>query len=275
MAIQVPEWEELARALTRRGAAGTVYLLGATDTGKTTLASFLLDTLGERTAYLDADAGQAALGPPGTLGVALPGGEVRLRFTGALTPTRALDETFKALEDLLGAAYAAGAETVIVDSCGYVEGRGGVAFQRRSVATLRPDHIVAIQREKELEPVLGPFKGRFGPKFHRIPPSSHAKERSRGERRRYREKRFAAYMEGAVRTRLSPDLQVRGEVPEDPTGTAAAVCDAAGWALAVGVVEAIDEEGITFLAPPPVPGVPAYLMMGQYRPGRRNRPGAP
>ncbi|QSZ66901.1 hypothetical protein RJ40_05040 [Methanofollis aquaemaris] len=273
MAIEVPEWEELARALTHRGAAGTIYLLGATDTGKTTLASFLLGCLGERTAYLDADGGQAALGPPGTLGVVLPGGDIRLRFTGALTPTRALDETFEALGALLMEAYAAGAETVVVDSCGYVEGRGGVAFQRRSVAALRPDHIIAIQRGRELEPVLGPFKGRFGPKFHRIPPSPHAHERSRGERRRYRERNFAAHMEGAVRTTFPPDLPVRGAVPKDPNGMAAAVCDAAGWVLTIGVVEEIDETGVTLLAPPPASGVPAFIMMGQYRPGHRGRPG--
>lgn len=266
MATEVPAWEALAEALTRKGAAGTVYLLGATDTGKSTLATYLIERLGEQTAYLDADAGQAVLGPPGTLGVALPDGEVRLRFTGALTPTRALEETFEALKVLRAAAYAAGAETVVVDSCGYVTGRGGVAFQRRSVAALRPDHIVALPRGRELEPILGPFRGRRGPRFHRVMPSPHARERSRGERRRYRRARFAAYMEGAVRLPLPADLQVRGAVPEDPTGTLAALCDAAGWVLTVGIVEAVGEDGVVLLAPPPSPGVPAYLEVADFRP---------
>src|SRR5512136_3343455 len=53
---------------------GIAILLGATDTGKSTLAKFLIFNLcqrGLKVALVDADIGQSFLGPPTTIGLSL------------------------------------------------------------------------------------------------------------------------------------------------------------------------------------------------------------
>jgi len=53
---------------------GTIMVIGASDTGKSTLARYLFQELcraGLRVAYLDGDVGQSTLGLPTTMTVAL------------------------------------------------------------------------------------------------------------------------------------------------------------------------------------------------------------
>ena len=72
MDISAPkEWFALLDVLTEE--KGMTIVLGETDTGKTTLANFLIFNLcqrGSRVALVDADIGQSTLGPPATIGLA-------------------------------------------------------------------------------------------------------------------------------------------------------------------------------------------------------------
>jgi len=68
--IVPPQWTRLAEEAW----GGTVMVLGASDTGKSTLARYLSEELsrrGNRVAYLDLDLGQGTLGPPTTLAVSM------------------------------------------------------------------------------------------------------------------------------------------------------------------------------------------------------------
>jgi len=63
-----PEWEELFREL--RKLKGTALLLGATDSGKSTLVKYLARRLVAETvkvSVIDSDVGQSSLGLPGTI----------------------------------------------------------------------------------------------------------------------------------------------------------------------------------------------------------------
>ncbi|MCX6029221.1 MAG: Clp1/GlmU family protein, partial [Chloroflexi bacterium] len=54
--------------------AGVILIVGAPDTGKSTLARYLYDRLtaaGRRVALLDGDPGQSTLGPPATMTLAM------------------------------------------------------------------------------------------------------------------------------------------------------------------------------------------------------------
>lgn len=66
-----PTWEKI----NLREARGTLMVIGATDTGKSTFARYLYRQLGadpgRRVAFLDGDPGQSSLGPPATMTLAL------------------------------------------------------------------------------------------------------------------------------------------------------------------------------------------------------------
>ncbi len=72
MEITAPkEWYTLLDILGKE--KGIAIILGATDTGKSTLAKFLISHLcqrGLKVALVDADIGQSFLGPPATIGFA-------------------------------------------------------------------------------------------------------------------------------------------------------------------------------------------------------------
>src|SRR4030042_1506489 len=94
--IATKEWFALLDVLKEE--KGIVILLGATDTGKSSLIKFLILNLcqqGLKVALVDADIGQSFLGPPTTIGLAVfksdPAWEVVLSpptifFVGAPTP---------------------------------------------------------------------------------------------------------------------------------------------------------------------------------------------
>ena len=63
-----PGWDRLLSVLRVR--QGTALLLGGTDSGKTTLARYIVESLVARrlrTALIDADVGQSGIGLPGTI----------------------------------------------------------------------------------------------------------------------------------------------------------------------------------------------------------------
>jgi len=66
-------WDDLVAGILRSDAPERVYVVGATDSGKTTLCRYLVDEAAARTrtAYVDCDTGQSRLGPPTTEGMAL------------------------------------------------------------------------------------------------------------------------------------------------------------------------------------------------------------
>lgn len=257
MIVPHPSWDALLPVLS-----GTVYLIGAGNCGKSTLARWLSERC-DGAALIDGDAGQSTLGPPGTLGLALPGGSRRLRFVGALTPSMAPLATLSGLRLLLDAARAAGAATVIVDPCGYIRGEGGREFQRRSIEILHPDHIVVLGQDAEIDLVLSLFPCRAGLSIHRLPVSPHVRRRSQAARRRYRDEQFARHLEGARDLVVGPGVPRAGPVPAP--GHFAALLDPDGWILTAGIVRTAGPEGFTLMAPPPLPGIIACLETAGFR----------
>jgi len=201
------DWWEVADIL---GADGGVALIwGASDTGKTTLARFLTETLrgkGCRVALVDGDMGQATLGPPTTIGLAIhfPSSEageaprIHLRFVGATSPSGHLLPTLVGLKRLVDKAFSLMAEVVLVDTTGLVQGGAARELKFRKVELLRPRHIVALQRASEIEHLLHPHVHRPGLKIQRLLATPEVKAKSREHRRAFREERFRHYFQDAA-----------------------------------------------------------------------------
>jgi polynucleotide 5'-kinase involved in rRNA processing len=78
----------------------------------------------------------------------------------------------------------------------------GFQLKLNKIELLEPRHIVALQREGELEGVLSVLADRPGLTVHRLAVSYQVRTRSAAERYRYRTSRFAAYFTSAARVQL-------------------------------------------------------------------------
>ena len=250
-------WEGLAAALD--GATPErVYVVGPTDSGKTTLCRYLAEQAfaHAQTAYVDCDTGQSRIGPPTTEGMALSSGPTYIRFVGSTSPGGHFIQTLTAAKRLV--EKAAGARVTVIDSPGLVAGGVGAEFQFQMIDLLRPTRIVALQRGRELERLLANFARDPGTAIHRLPVSPAAVARTATGRRRYREERFTAYFAGG-RAQEVPlrGLGLQGRVPDiaNPRGVGGRLLslnDPENFTLALGIIEEIRPRGsvLCVFAPP-------------------------
>lgn len=167
---QTPEWEPALQTLATQRAR--VIVLGARDVGKTTFTALLANRQlahGVRVAVVDADVGQSEIGPPTTIGVGLVEVPVptlhavvplAIYFVGSNTPRGRMLETVNGVRAMVAKAQEAGAESVIVDTTGFVSGAAARRLKCAKVEAVRPQFVIAIQRKDELEHILRPLERR-------------------------------------------------------------------------------------------------------------------
>jgi polynucleotide 5'-hydroxyl-kinase GRC3/NOL9 len=221
-------WQTVLLALAKR--PGVILFLGASDTGKTTCLRAAATHLAHvgilPVAIVDADIGQSTIGPPTTVGLTfvtkdkpppLAGGLPchAMRFIGALSPVGHLLQTIVATKRLVDKALRRGARAVLVDTTGLIGQSVGFHLKLNKIELLEPSHIVALQRDGELEGLLSVLADRLGLTVHRLTVCHQVRTRSPAERYRYRTSRFAVYFKGATRIPLETS---RLSVLSPPTG---------------------------------------------------------
>lgn len=240
MKILAPrEWSDLLDILEKE--RGTAIVLGATDTGKSTLSKFLtfnLSRLGLKVALVDADIGQSTLGSPTTIGLSLfksdPDWEVVLSppeifFVGSITPEGHFPIHLKGVKRMTDKAVSYGAEVIVVDTTGFVLGEAGRELKRRKIDLLSPNFILALQKSDEIEPILGHYEEGSFSKVVRLSLSQGVKQRSMEERKAYRTNRLQDYFKHSMIQELSiEEVQIEGEVI-DPNGNSIPL----DWALRI------------------------------------------
>ncbi|MCL6449905.1 MAG: hypothetical protein K6T75_01230 [Acetobacteraceae bacterium] len=209
------EWQEAAEEVA--AAPGVVVLVGATDTGKTTLAQFLANhclARGRRVAVVDADVGQSDVGPPGTVGLSLlPSPIGRLSdapltaayFVGSNSPEPLLLEAVVGARLMVDRALELGAEVVVVDTTGLVAGLLGRALKHSKIELIRPDYILAVERKREVEHLLRPYLGGERPRVRRLAVPPEVQRKAQPDRRQTREARFAEYFQPGRRWEVRLD----------------------------------------------------------------------
>jgi polynucleotide 5'-hydroxyl-kinase GRC3/NOL9 len=267
----LPEWNRLVVEIKNSG--GLVFILGATHSGKTTLAKFLAEVLcreGEKVALLDGDIGQSIFGPPTTLSLAfLPNPTDNLSsippafryFIGSNTPSGHFLPLIVGLKKLVDKAFQAGYNITIIDTTGFVSGGAAVELKRRKLELLQPRHIVALQKNREVEDILQGLPTSSAAIVHRLPVSPKARIKSPEERQAYRQKKYAEYFHdlkeyefGLKKVKLwgryySPESSLAnlGAIP----GLLLGLNDSENLTLAIGILQELDmKEGkIRVLAP--------------------------
>jgi polynucleotide 5'-hydroxyl-kinase GRC3/NOL9 len=229
MEISAPkEWFELLHALEE--AKGIAILLGATDTGKSTLAKFLISHLckrGLKLGLVDADIGQSFLGPPATIGLSVfkshPDWEVVLSppeifFVGSTTPEGHFPIHLKGVKRMVDKASSYGLDVILVDTTGFVLGEAGRELKRKKIDLVSPRFILALQKDDELEPILEQYKESALYKIRRLPLSEQVRAKSMEERRLNRTNKFRDYFKySAVQELAMEGVPIEGEVL-DPEG---------------------------------------------------------
>lgn len=265
------------------GPGKVVFLLGASDTGKTTLCRHLLEEglrRGMRCAYLDADIGQSVIGPPTTLGLSLLEGEEDLRslpasylyFAGAVSPAQCLLPSVVGARRLLDKALQWGAQFVVVDTTGLVAGDVGFQLKYHKIEALGPSDVVAIERDGELRPILRALKGRCLA-IHSVKPHPEVRSRDFGQRQSYRALRWREYLSEAREAVLPlgekpvvhPALPLLGpEGLERMKGRALGLIGEEGFALGVGVLMGVEGDRLRILTPLEDLGGVVLIQVGAY-----------
>lgn len=255
-----PSWESLAFSAM----GGVVLVVGATDTGKTTFARYLYRRLSahhERLAFVDGDMGQATLGPPTTMSVAVcqgddagfpPAGRHYRVFVGDISPTGHMLPTVVGAGRLVEKARDEGATAIVVDTTGLVAAKqGGGALKRALVDLLRPEVVVGLQRASELEHLLVPLRCSRRTRVIDREVAGAVRRRDMSTRRAHRAERYRRTFGGAWP--LTFRWPGRAVIPR-PSFTEhrlVALEDRDGFVLQLGIVTDRDLDGstVTLLTP--------------------------
>jgi polynucleotide 5'-hydroxyl-kinase GRC3/NOL9 len=194
-------WEDLFAELMKAG--GCAVILGATDSGKSTLVRYLSAKLleaGISVCLVDADVGQSALGLPGTICMRrfVHGKDLkdyrfrRMFFVGDVNPAKRISFMIRGTKRMTKACGQA-SDVTFLDTTGLISGRAAEALKIGKIRAINPRHIIALQRENELETLLGLVPDMC---VHRPGISPVARARKAPQRSAYRRKKFADYFNG-------------------------------------------------------------------------------
>lgn len=160
---------EFVRELAR---PGVVMLVGALDTGKTSLATAIVAEAvdrGLRCAYVDTDVANPTVGPPVCAALRWVGSRADLadlsradllHFVGTTTPGQLVLQQVIATAALTDAGRRE-ADLVVIDTTGVVSGVVGETLKYHKMELCRPDRVVALQRGGEMEPIVGMLRRFF------------------------------------------------------------------------------------------------------------------
>jgi polynucleotide 5'-hydroxyl-kinase GRC3/NOL9 len=152
---------------------------------------------------VDADVGQKNIGPPATITLGYPEAAQRLAevqpaalyFVGAVSPVGHLLPMVVGTQQLVERAHA---PFVLVNTTGLVHGVGQI-LKSYKIEALRPQVIVALEQEHELQPLLKAYRNY---RVWRLQPSTSARVKTSEERRLARELAFQRYFQTAAEVTL-------------------------------------------------------------------------
>jgi len=206
--LQVPpEWREAVEEIA--SGRGPVVVLGAPGSGKTTFCLYLAGQFcrrGKRVAWLDADPGQPFIGPPAAFSLSLFSNAdellkekhpLSMGFIGNTSPIGHLIDAVTNIEKLHQRALTLGADLILINTCGLVNGGAARELKFHEIDILAPRYVVAIQGKNEVEHLIAPHAHRAGLLIQRLPVSPDARVSTGEARKSYREKRFKEYFRGA------------------------------------------------------------------------------
>ena len=251
-----PSWHTTVEAilgLQKRPAV--VMILGAADCGKSSLCTYLVNKLIDgkcKVAVLDGDLGQSDIGPSATVGYGLTSKQIselydlRLKnafFVGVTSPLTAMSKTIEGLVTMEAEILKGQVDFVLVNTDGLVDGEVAVKYKADLVKSLKPDIIIGIQKQGELNPVITCLEI---PVFT-VEPSFALNPRTPEKRKHLREMTYARYLKNA-KLQIYPKSQVtiepRNVLPknqEPEKGILVGLCGRGSKFLGIGVLREVNQ----------------------------------
>jgi len=165
--LGVSIWKDVASTVATHR-PNCIMLVGATDTGKSTLATYLSNIAianGLKVSIVDGDVGQGDLAPPGCIGAARIGEQFldltnidaeHYSFIGATSPRRAEGLIISSIKGIVE-KLSARSDICIVNTDGYID-EHGIDYKIELARTLRPDLVVYLGNPAKARRLLDEFK---------------------------------------------------------------------------------------------------------------------
>jgi len=157
-------WEKIIKKILDK--KGKVFLLGKSDSGKTTFIKTLVTKAiqkGILVGWVDADIGQSTIGPPTCIGLSLfspqsPEFKISsLYFVGNTSPHGRFVPLIMGAKKLVDIASKE-SDLVVIDTTGAVTGEFGQTLKYQKILACKPNYVLAFQKEKELEKITDVIK---------------------------------------------------------------------------------------------------------------------
>ncbi len=265
---------EAALAVEKRPA--TVLVLGTADSGKSSLCTFIVNKLVPTglVAVLDGDLGQSDIGPSATVSYALAPRPVpelyelhleNARFVGVTSPILAFAKTLGALTDLSAQIQVKQVSFVVVNTDGWVNGDIAMRYKTALCQALKPDIIVGVQVQNELEPLVGALNT----SVTLVEPSSALCPRTPEKRKALREMTYQRYLKNAklqCYPRSHVEVESKNVVPKDlgsKKGVLLGLYGRGDKYLGIGVLREVDNERKVFKVQTAVKAKPLRLVIGK------------
>jgi len=232
-----------------------IMILGGADCGKSSLCTYLVNKLVDgksKVAILDGDLGQSDIGPSATVGYGLTSKQIselydlKLKnafFVGVTSPITATSKTIEGLVTMEAEILKGQVDFVLVNTDGLVSGEVAVKYKTDLVKSLKPDIIIGLQKQDELEPLI---EGLEIPVFI-VEPSFALNPRTPEKRKQLREMTYARYLKNA-KLQIYPKSQVtidpRNAIPknqEPEKGILVGLCGRGSKFLGIGVLREVNQ----------------------------------
>jgi polynucleotide 5'-hydroxyl-kinase GRC3/NOL9 len=254
----IPASWRLAAETINEMQQGEVAILGQTDVGKSSLCVYLVNKLYEvhrNLQVIDADIGQADLGPPTTIARAIPTQpiasllelipDMRI-FIGHISPGSVKRKLINGIQRLSAKSEKS---LTIINTDGWIADMDAILYKINLLASVNPDLILGLAYANELQPILA------GVHAHsiKIDPSRDVLERSRIDRRSIRTDNYRRFLESAITSRI--DLgNVRLSFPHHLGHSVLSrsrlrnlivgILDDAGYLMQIGILMDIEREAV-------------------------------
>src|SRR5690242_3616943 len=208
-------WSEAADIVRRQ--RGVCVIIGEVDSGKSSLCTFLankcLDVTG-KVGVVDADVGQADIGPPTTISssivqapiIGLHKATVETSFFVGDTSPSSVPDKVVTLATRLKKRITSSADTTLVNTDGWLAESNALRHKQLLLEEIQPDLVIGLSRSDEIiDPLLD------GVRFPslKLPSSPFARARSKEERKKSREAGYRRFLQGSHRVAIGPETTVR------------------------------------------------------------------